>query len=135
MRRAIVLMPADTDFEALPEAVQQHLNDVGFQYIAPMPNTRIIDGMMVADGIAHTDELTPEDFQGLGWQLLYYAEYTGAVHQPMNWETYMQYVNDTPIYNEDRSEEHTSELQSRGHLVCRLLLDKKKRIETEHILI
>src|SRR5690625_2471840 len=27
---------------------------------------------------------------------------------------------------EDRSEEHTSELQSRGHLVCRLLLDKKK---------
>src|SRR5690625_5405067 len=26
-----------------------------------------------------------------------------------------------------RSEEHTSELQSRGHLVCRLLLEKKKR--------
>src|SRR5437660_5075783 len=29
-----------------------------------------------------------------------------------------------------RSEEHTSELQSRGHLVCRLLLEKKK-ITTE----
>src|SRR5690625_6059127 len=28
----------------------------------------------------------------------------------------------------DRSEEHTSELQSRGHLVCRLLLEKKKKI-------
>src|SRR5439155_25669743 len=27
-----------------------------------------------------------------------------------------------------RSEEHTSELQSRGHLVCRLLLEKKKLI-------
>src|SRR5690625_6995354 len=27
---------------------------------------------------------------------------------------------------EMRSEEHTSELQSRGHLVCRLLLEKKK---------
>src|SRR5439155_24568555 len=27
-----------------------------------------------------------------------------------------------------RSEEHTSELQSRGHLVCRLLLEKKKII-------
>src|SRR5690625_6310301 len=27
----------------------------------------------------------------------------------------------------DRSEEHTSELQSRGHLVCRLLLEKKKQ--------
>src|SRR5437870_11469406 len=28
--------------------------------------------------------------------------------------------------SEMRSEEHTSELQSRGHLVCRLLLEKKK---------
>src|SRR5690625_4580578 len=27
-----------------------------------------------------------------------------------------------------RSEEHTSELQSRGHLVCRLLLEKKKKV-------
>src|SRR5437870_7498088 len=27
----------------------------------------------------------------------------------------------------DRSEEHTSVLQSRGHLVCRLLLEKKKK--------
>src|SRR5690625_6967507 len=30
-------------------------------------------------------------------------------------------------YEEPRSEEHTSELQSRGHLVCRLLLEKKKK--------
>src|SRR5690625_5429797 len=30
--------------------------------------------------------------------------------------------------DEKRSEEHTSELQSRGHLVCRLLLEKKKII-------
>src|SRR5690625_3455957 len=29
--------------------------------------------------------------------------------------------------NADRSEEHMSELQSRGHLVCRLLLEKKKK--------
>src|SRR5690625_6298545 len=30
-----------------------------------------------------------------------------------------------------RSEEHTSELQSRGHIVCRLLLEKKKRETTD----
>src|SRR2546422_5824398 len=30
----------------------------------------------------------------------------------------------------DRSEEHTSELQSRLHLVCRLLLEKKKKKKT-----
>src|SRR5690625_6708852 len=28
----------------------------------------------------------------------------------------------------ERSEEHTSELQSRGHLVCRLLLEKKQKL-------
>src|SRR5439155_14999827 len=31
-----------------------------------------------------------------------------------------------------RSEEHTSELQSRGHLVCRLLLEKKKIYKDEN---
>src|SRR5690625_5783940 len=30
------------------------------------------------------------------------------------------------LQRDERSEEHTSELQSRGHLVCRLQLDKKK---------
>src|SRR5437870_9780347 len=30
-------------------------------------------------------------------------------------------------FSTGRSEEHTSELQSRGHLVCRLLLEKKKK--------
>src|SRR5258708_11237523 len=30
----------------------------------------------------------------------------------------------------DRSEEHTSELQSPDHLVCRLLLEKKKKKDT-----
>src|SRR5690625_2357157 len=48
---------------------------------------------------------------------------------------YDQRIADTPIVvalgqrkvaQRIRSEEHTSELQSRGHLVCRLLLEKKK---------
>src|SRR5690554_7669439 len=33
-----------------------------------------------------------------------------------------------------RSEEHTSELQSRPHLVCRLLLEKKKKIKNKILL-
>src|SRR3712207_7008738 len=32
----------------------------------------------------------------------------------------------------DRSEEHTSELQSRQYLVCRLLLEKKNNVKTIH---
>src|SRR5690606_39829770 len=34
---------------------------------------------------------------------------------------------DAPVDERDRSEEHTSELQSRENLVCRLLLEKKNR--------
>src|SRR5690554_7688397 len=36
----------------------------------------------------------------------------------------------SPEIQQTRSEEHTSELQSRPHLVCRLLLEKKKRLRT-----
>src|SRR5690625_7030109 len=39
---------------------------------------------------------------------------------------------DTPnLYVLPRSEEHTSELQSRGQLVCRLLLEKKKEKDND----
>src|SRR5439155_16221465 len=36
-------------------------------------------------------------------------------------------TNEIPVLRAERSEEHTSELQSRGHLVCRLLREKKNR--------
>src|SRR5690625_6277831 len=54
-------------------------------------------------------------------------------------ETVEEIFKEAAIYKQDkqwdyvvcltdlRSEEHTSELQSRGHLVCRLLLEKKKK--------
>src|SRR3989442_10468841 len=35
-------------------------------------------------------------------------------------------VSNLGVGSHERSEEHTSELQSRPHLVCRLLLEKKK---------
>src|SRR5690625_517667 len=41
-------------------------------------------------------------------------------------ETFSKLVDDVDDFDVSRSEEHTSELQSRGHLVCRLLLEKKK---------
>src|SRR2546429_4429769 len=39
----------------------------------------------------------------------------------------IRHLGRCPTCIEDRSEEHTSELQSRLHLVCRLLLEKKKQ--------
>src|SRR2546422_8773444 len=44
---------------------------------------------------------------------------TGDVHAPLRYRS--------PASSSSRSEEHTSELQSRLHLVCRLLLEKKKK--------
>src|SRR5437764_8841773 len=51
-----------------------------------------------------------------------------------------QFAGDAPPFNslagelrEKRSEEHTSELQSPMYLVCRLLLEKKKKRQIDHI--
>src|SRR5260370_5245865 len=37
------------------------------------------------------------------------------------------FIEDSGYFDEERSEEHTSELQSHLNLVCRLLLEKKKK--------
>src|SRR5690625_5686544 len=49
-----------------------------------------------------------------------------AVAEPMR-SCYCRQLTCTSVHHVTRSEEHTSELQSRGHLVCRLLLEKKKK--------
>src|SRR2546422_7733583 len=46
------------------------------------------------------------------------------VRQKQRHTAWRQHLNESM---QDRSEEHTSELQSRLHLVCRLLLEKKKK--------
>src|SRR2546422_6042649 len=46
---------------------------------------------------------------------------------PVGGAMYRLHLHAYPGENGTRSEEHTSELQSRLHLVCRLLLEKKKK--------
>src|SRR5437870_7591936 len=43
------------------------------------------------------------------------------------WRAWLPVAKTSLHFPAARSEEHTSELQSRGHLVCRLLLEKKKK--------
>src|SRR5436309_15623072 len=53
----------------------------------------------------------------------------GGLHRFMHW--HRPILTDSggfQVYSLARSEEHTSELQSRENLVCRLLLEKKKNI-------
>src|SRR5690554_7337345 len=54
---------------------------------------------------------------------------TVYVYEDNQWEESLKLVDSTSEYalTGARSEEHTSELQSRPHLVCRLLLEKKKK--------
>src|SRR2546425_8684890 len=42
-----------------------------------------------------------------------------------------QHAGEQPRLEEPRSEEHTSELQSLAYLVCRLLLEKKKKVRPQ----
>src|SRR5207253_8382295 len=56
------------------------------------------------------------------------ATATAAVNAPpSSSSTSDTFDSGDPSLRAWRSEEHTSELQSRGHLVCRLLLEKKKK--------
>src|SRR2546425_9086105 len=51
---------------------------------------------------------------GIPWQMKQQAQHVPPIH-------------DITTDTENRSEEHTSELQSLAYLVCRLLLEKKKK--------
>src|SRR5688572_32540774 len=53
--------------------------------------------------------------QGIPIELYYYSELG------------LEYFSIPDFQKRDRSEEHTSELQSQSNLVCRLLLEKKKK--------
>src|SRR5690554_7694957 len=55
----------------------------------------------------------------------YIAPFVTLIHGVHNYKL-LKEINKR-AKNEGRSEEHTSELQSRPHLVCRLLLEKKKQ--------
>src|SRR5258707_12710364 len=52
-----------------------------------------------------------------------------ALHEPARVPELARFVLEdaNELAADDRSEEHTSELQSRQYLVCRLLLEKKKK--------
>src|SRR3712207_7873690 len=80
--------------------------------------------------IRHTDRITTP-FQGYGIQ---YDKGNQVFVNPLIFQKLQgestDYFGLTKQYNRGitfRSEEHTSELQSRQYLVCRLLLEKKKK--------
>src|SRR5690625_5940312 len=73
---------------------------------------------------------TAKPYESLDQALTEYAEFVSGHFDAENEQLDESGIVGNPIGEEEiqkrlRSEEHTSELQSRGHLVCRLLLEKK----------
>src|SRR2546425_5622429 len=73
---------------------------------------------------------TPLSRSARGWQRGELTRHTGTTHKD-KWQILCHSGeagrDGPPRSNRARSEEHTSELQSLAYLVCRLLLEKKKK--------
>ena len=67
-------------------------------------------------------------FQNYGFIIAYiFMMKLALIHCKMNAKYGFLQLTSNNFENEVRSEEHTSELQSRQYLVCRLLLEKKNK--------
>src|SRR2546422_4478536 len=100
----------------------------------------LIRGLAEYERLAHQMEATADRIRRHGFGARRYFEALicrrggRAVGFALYFFTYSTFMGRPTLYIEDlfvlpeerRSEEHTSELQSRLHLVCRLLLEKKK---------
>src|SRR5690625_5751585 len=81
--------------------------------------TRRSSDLSIAKNYLNEEELSA--LNNLVEQYLIFAQGQAQRRVPMYMKVWIEKLN--------RSEEHTSELQSRGHLVCRLLLEKKKELQ------
>src|SRR5207253_5048655 len=90
---------------------------------------RLLDGELSATGFTTTD-MDDNQLTGYYGGAMWRAGMLGLDDGPPEVDAVIVGPNDPAamkrLVKECRSEEHTSELQSRGHLVCRLLLEKKK---------
>src|SRR2546422_6388259 len=83
------------------------------------PYTTLFRSLMAAAGFPAADIVVAAVVGAAGLPATYHALRAGKTVALANKESLV------------RSEEHTSELQSRLHLVCRLLLEKKKNTRTK----
>src|SRR5690625_6591715 len=68
-------------------------------------------------------------FRAFAWSQYSFSSSASSCRRPVSTSIPHSRIFRIPF---PRSEEHTSELQSRGHIVCRLLLEKKKTIHYTH---
>src|SRR5690625_6292940 len=96
-----------------------------YPFTTLVPNLGVVEAGEVRFTVADVPGLIPEASQGkgLGLEFLRHIERCAVIIHVIDCATLEP---DRDPISDLRSEEHTSELQSRGHLVCRLLLETKK---------
>src|SRR5206468_10913985 len=102
----IVVTPYNVTYNGVPHTATGSATGVG---------TTNLNAQLTLSGTTHTNA---GDYPSEAWSFAggtNYNDASGTVHDALAKAT--------------RSEEHTSELQSRSDLVCRLLLEKKKHTE------
>src|SRR5690625_5529331 len=92
----------------------------GASLLAACDEAELIVEAQLLEGVASDDAGGAQGISNLPIRLLPYDR--DAIFDSLQAE----HPTPEPERVEDRSEEHTSELQSRGHLVCRPLLEKKR---------
>src|SRR3712207_5156640 len=119
-----------------PTLIRAAAKNHGFAAVVTSPESydAVIEEMRMSDGLLSEQTRESLAMEAFG----YTARYDAAIARwfaereddfPALYPRVYEKVLDLP-YGENRSEEHTSELQSRQYLVCRLLLEKKKKIIT-----
>src|SRR5579884_2653297 len=104
--------------------------DIDPRAVAAARNTleSLLDGhspeLVCADALAEPPAVRPAELVVANPPWIRFADLPQETKQSPLWRQYGLFSLDGRAGR--RSEEHTSELQSRGHLVCRLLLEKKK---------
>src|SRR3712207_7321578 len=91
------------------------------------PYTTLFRSALAEEAVAGVDGLGPARLRHLDQHVAAQVALRGGRRADEVRLVGRQYVGRQPVGLRIRSEEHTSELQSRQYLVCRLLLEKKKQ--------
>src|SRR2546429_723131 len=91
-----------------------------------MPDSPPLCGKHPARTARAADCSAPPERRGRTTTARWHRGSVAAASSPVLWREKQQSRCCARLHTYPRSEEHTSELQSRLHLVCRLLLEKKK---------
>src|SRR6266702_6113194 len=114
----------------MTERASDLLSELSERLTADLQDAGATASEAIRTSMPELDLTVPESFSEM--PIRSSSQFLEALYRPLRidssvpWAQYYILAREASHRYAERSEEHTSELQSRGHLVCRLLLEKKK---------